>query len=98
MAASFIFIPGAVTAGADCNLPAGAPKFQSLISVYVVDHGRYTNATDVTPVAKTVVTGTPAAGEVQLKDQDTLVFGDALLASNSVWIRGIEIGTQLRVA
>lgn len=98
MAASLIFIPGAVAAGADCNLPAGAPKFQSLISVYVVDHGTYSSATDVPPVEKAIVTGTPAAGEVQLKDPDTLVFGDALLASNSVWIRGIEIGTQLRVA
>lgn len=94
----YIFIPGAIAAGADCPLPASAPDFLSLSSVYVADHGRYTNATDVTPAAKTIVTGTPAAGQVQLKNPRTLVFGDALLASNSVWIRGLAAGTQLRVS
>ncbi|MGQ9756100.1 MAG: hypothetical protein ACUVRF_09125 [Desulfotomaculales bacterium] len=79
-------------------MPASALDFLSLVSVYVVDHGRYTNTADVTPAQKTIVTTTPAAGEVRLKDTRTLVFGDALLASNSVWIRGLAAGTQLRVS
>ena len=98
MITSFAFIPGAITAGDDCNLPDGAPKFHSLVSVFVVSHGKYTSGTDIAPSAKTIVDTTPSPGEVQLKDPDTLVFGDDLEATDSVWIRGIEIGTQLRTA
>lgn len=92
-----VFNPGALAAGADCNLPAGF-KFRRLVKVEVFAAGQYTNAADVAPTEPTIVTSTPSAGQVWLKDEDTLVFGDALTDWQHVRVIGEAIGEQLRVA
>lgn len=94
----YILVPGAVTAGTNIVLPAGAPKFASLVRAKNIDVGRYSSATDVNPTSLTVITtGTPAAGQIKLVDSSTIVLGDNTLASTVLLLEGVGVGERVPV-
>lgn len=47
---------------------------------------------------KTVVTTTPASGEVQKVDEDTIQLGDAILAGDEVVIQYLSVGELVKVS
>jgi len=71
---TLVLAPGAVTAGTNIDLPAWAPKISELVAAILFTGSDGTAAASAT--ALTEVTATPASGEIQVVDEDTIVLGD----------------------
>lgn len=96
--AQVIFQPGAVAAGTEITLPADAPMFHKLTRASMIDTGKYSSATDVAPVALTIVNTAPAAGQIQLTAPNKIKLGDAAVATTSLLLVGIAYGERVMVA
>lgn len=95
--AQVIFQPGAVAAGTEITLPSDAPPFYRLTRASMIDTGKYSSATDVAPVALTIVNSAPAAGQIQLTASNKIKLGDATVATTTLHLVGVAYGEQLRV-
>ncbi len=94
----YAWVPGDTVANTSISLPADAPSFHELTRVEVQNGGQYTQPADIAVRTPTIVTETPAAGEVQLVDSRTIEFGDAIDAFDEVRLYGIAYGERIRVA
>jgi len=66
--------PGAVTAGTAISIPSGAPKIGELVSAVLFSGSDATNPASAT--ALTVVSGTPASGQIAKSSSTQVVLGD----------------------
>jgi hypothetical protein len=90
------FAPGAVAANTQIDLPANTLEFAALSKVEVITLSDGTAAGAISE--KTIVTGTPAAGEARLVDKNTIELGDATTARDIIRLTGVAYGSALRVA
>lgn len=88
------FRPGAVAAGGNIALPAGAPPLDRILGAELIHTGDYPNAAQVPPVSLAVVSGAPAAGQIQLYDRRTVRLGDATTNFHVLVIRGVAFGER----
>lgn len=90
------FVPGVVAANTPINLPAKTLEFAALTKVEVVTLSDGTVAGAI--ASKTIVTGTPAAGQAKLSDKDTIELGDATTDRDIIRLTGIAYGSVLQTA
>ena len=87
---SIRFVPGAVAANTNITVPAYAGKIAKLVAAFihrgvnqsVNEGGTATYTITVKADVLTVVNAAPAAGEIQLVDEQTVQLGDALNAED----------------
>lgn len=96
MLTTFEFVPGAVAANTPISLPSNTVKFYSLSRVEVVTLSDGTVAGAIS--TKSVVTGTPAAGQCKLVDEGTIQPGDATTNRDIIRLTGLAYGTCLRAS
>jgi len=87
-----ILVTGAKTANADIDFPAMYPKARALARVAVVALVEAAPPTYSESVKTIILTGTPAAGQVILYDEDTIHIGDAITASNFIIVDYVRKG------
>jgi len=78
------FITGVKAAGAELALPYTAQRVHKIVRAEKVNTGNYPAAAAVAPATLTVVTGVPAAGQIQLFSPTSVKCGDALDAYDSL--------------
>lgn len=82
---SIVLAPGAVNAGTDIPIPVRLAR--------LVAARRYDPTSG--PTALTVVTTTPAAGQIYLSAEGTVQLGDDLTATQQVILEGVAVGEAI---